>query len=118
VPVSAEIRRVVDQLTERFPNCFRPNGEQKRPLKIGIRDDILAAMPEVDPKKLSAALAHYVRRKSYTCRMKPGSPRYGLDGEVCGVVELMHAGGRKDPAPKPRLSASGRPILTLRKAAA
>jgi sRNA-binding protein len=47
-------------LVERYPACFSMAEHKRRPLKIGIRQDIIAAgLGEMTPSQLSAALRVY-----------------------------------------------------------
>lgn len=51
----------IDKLVELFPNCFFRENHLRRPLKIGIRDDIFARQTGLRPDLITSALSTYVR---------------------------------------------------------
>ena len=74
-------------LATRYPQTFvlekyRPH----RPLKVGIASDLLARRPELDRRKLGAALAAYTRRIMYLRGIVAGAARIDLDGNPAGEV--------------------------------
>lgn len=94
---SARLIRAV--LVSHFPNCFCPKRTKKRPLKIGIFEDILAYFPEMEKGDLQAALADYTRGPSYQSMMIDGAQRLDLNGAIVGYVtaeEAVIALGRMD----------------------
>jgi ProP effector len=89
--------RTRELLAETFPKCFARKGEEKRPLAIGLHQEILGAIPEIGYHRLSAALADYTSGPTYLRNVVEGAPRVGLDGEPKGVVtakEATHAATR------------------------
>lgn len=79
-------------LVEKFPKCFAPKGEDKRPLKIGIYHDIRAALPELPAMKLHPALYDYTSGATYLRNLiEAGAPRFDLNGEPSGIVTEMEA---------------------------
>lgn len=86
-PLGRRTRTVLHRL---FPNCFLP-GPQKRPLKIGIHNDLLvhphfASKPKKFKYAIRAALHDYCDTDSYrTCRID-GATRIDLNGEPTGIV--------------------------------
>ena len=52
-------------LIDRFPQCFVLARDRKRPLKTGIHFDLITALPEVPPKRLTAALGWYAGSWAY-----------------------------------------------------
>jgi hypothetical protein len=52
-----------------YPGAFKNFQSAKLPLKVGIRADILAAMPDVEPKLIEAAL-----REATTSGISPKAP--------------------------------------------
>ncbi|CAG0962279.1 hypothetical protein RHDC4_00762 [Rhodocyclaceae bacterium] len=59
----------------------------RRPLKIGIRDDLLAAHPgRISAKTAYQLLGTHTKQPSYLAAIVKGGPRYGLNGEVAGEV--------------------------------
>jgi sRNA-binding protein len=93
---------LLTRLGDAFPQVFvREWGAMPKPLAIGIRDDILARWPEVDPQTIKAAMRIYFARTCplYWRAMKAGSPRYALDGSERGTVtEEQAEQARKDLA--------------------
>lgn len=83
------VRRI---LAERFPKCFAKAGEPKRPLKIGIGEDIMLAMPELSSYGVKIGLEDYTFGRSYIDRLTPGAARIGLDGSEHGFVREEEAG--------------------------
>ena len=84
-------------LVETFPNCFSPKRTPKRPLKIGIIHDIIAALPETGVIRLRFALADYTGGPTYLENVIAGAERIDLQGNPCGVVtepEAAHAAER------------------------
>ena len=49
----------VEQLATLYPLCFFREYELRRPLKIGIREDIIAQHPELQPSVIVSALQTY-----------------------------------------------------------
>jgi ProP effector len=74
-------------LAETWPACFSIYEKRRRPLKIGIHNDILATLDgAVTPAGLSRALRIYTGNKVYRSRLRIGAVRVGLDGEPAGEV--------------------------------
>lgn len=89
--------RVREILCERFPHCFAPKGGHKRPLKIGIANDILMALPDLSPADITAGLADYTWGPTYCRQCVVGAARIDLDGKPCGQVtekEAAHMAAR------------------------
>jgi ProP effector len=78
----------VDQLATLYPLCFFRTHELRRPLKIGIREDIIAQHPELQPDMIVSALQIYTRCVPYWSTLKAGAARIDLDGNVAGEVTL------------------------------
>jgi sRNA-binding protein len=78
-------------LIERFPQCFVLARDRKRPLKIGIHRDLIAAIPEVPPKRLRAALGWYAGSWAYLKNMTAGAARIDLNGQSAGEVTAEEA---------------------------
>jgi ProP effector len=76
----------VDQLATLYPLCFFRAHELRRPLKIGIREDIIAQHPDLQPGVIVSALKIYTRCVPYWSMLKAGAPRIDLDGNVAGEV--------------------------------
>ena len=73
----------IPQLAELYPSCFR---QLRQPLKIGIRNDIVARHPELRPSLIASALKTYTRSLSYLETLKAGSARIDLEGNPVGTV--------------------------------
>ena len=71
------------QLAELYPNCFRQPGQ---PLKIGIRNDVIARHPELQPGLIASALRTYTRSVGYLKTLKAGAVRIDLEGNPVGTV--------------------------------
>jgi sRNA-binding protein len=70
-----------------WPNCFSVHQKNRRPLKLKIHEEIIAALAgEVDAKAISAALGFYVCNLAYLSKIRAGKPRIGLDGMPAGTV--------------------------------
>jgi len=107
-------------LAERWPRCFSVNEKRRRPLKVGIAEEIRAAGLDIDVK---AALAFYAHSATYLKALVAGAVRIGLDGEPAGTVtkeqeavarlELAKRDRKKTkPESEPAVPAR-RPILSL-----
>jgi ProP effector len=80
-------------LAERFPLAFLV--KQRRPLKVGVCKDIIAAWPDIDAEQLSRALGWYANGVGYLANLKEGTARIGLDGAPAGVVTAAEAEGAR-----------------------
>jgi ProP effector len=111
-------------LRQRFPAAFaRLSARKRRPLKIGIRDDIIAAVPEIDAAEIGRAVRLYTGGRAYVEHCVAGAQRIGLGGEPAGIVTADEARwppeGPPSPAPSPAPAPPPRLTLTaLREAAA
>ena len=82
-----DVMPTLELLAERFPACFSVYENRRRPLKIGIHLDILAALDgAVTPDELALALRCYVANRIYRSRLIAGAERIGLDGTPVGTV--------------------------------
>jgi ProP effector len=73
-------------LQERFPKAFVALETRRRPLKVGIGEDVHAVAADIDPEALSAGLRYYVGAFAYLRKCTEGAERIGLDGSVAGRV--------------------------------
>jgi len=82
-------------LAELYPKCFSVYEGRRRPLKIGIHKDILAAVDgALTPLELSRALGIYCSNPAYLGHTRKGAWRLDLDGNPAGTVtadEEAHA---------------------------
>ena len=75
-----------------FPRAFFPSGLGCRPLRIGIFEDLDAALPlEIDRARLKAYLGLYTGQPGYLRELKPGAIRIGLNGRAAGRVSPKEA---------------------------
>jgi ProP effector len=79
-------RQTIAVLCERFPLAFMPSGAPKIPLKIGIREDIIAACPDLPPDQIAIAMRDYCSGPRYLFSQVTDAVRVGLDGVVVGSV--------------------------------
>ena len=107
-------------MVQRFPLCFVPRGTNKKPLAIGIREQVIARCSDLSPDDIALALRDYTRGlHHYRSQLFFGAGRVDLDGKPCGSVsreDAEHAGNLLMERGYPELAA---PIaLSLRKLAA
>jgi sRNA-binding protein len=86
---------VIELLAETFPACFFVLQQRRRPLKLGIFDDVLAALDGVaTAKEIALALRLYTSNGAYLRACKEGEARIDLNGNAVGCVtteEASHA---------------------------
>jgi sRNA-binding protein len=85
-------KALIAQLCETWPRCFFMYQKKRRPLKLGIHRDVLAAQPDIDVRELSIAMRIYTRNYGYLKACREGADRVGLDGEPAGTVTASEAG--------------------------
>jgi|SRR6478609_944724 sRNA-binding protein len=90
----------VAMLCARFPKAFFLYERRRVPLKIGIRNDVIAVLGDaIDRKLLVRALKHYFVNLGYQLAVRAGRPRYDLDGNIAGeVTELEAESARRSAA--------------------
>lgn len=81
--------RVRALLAERFPKAFRGPGEPKPPLAVGIRAEILLALPDLSRRDLDIAMRDYVTGSTYLRSFVAGARRVDLEGSP--VAEVTEA---------------------------
>src|SRR5262245_14137018 len=83
----ARTKAVITALAARFPKCFAVPDTSRRPLKVGIDADILAALSgTIRRTELIRALAMYCSSEGYLERVLTGALRIDLEGKPAGVV--------------------------------
>jgi sRNA-binding protein len=84
----AKYLAILTFLAERFPNCFALYEPHRRPLKLGIHKDIIAACGDgLDPRALKPALSIYSNNHHYISALMWGPGiRFDLDGNAAGSV--------------------------------
>ena len=81
------VQAAVDLLCNLYPKTFAMHEAKRRPLKIGIHHDLLAALDgAVTEAELGQALRCYTVNKVYRSRLKAGAVRYDLTGAPAGAV--------------------------------
>jgi hypothetical protein len=101
----------ITALADLFPNCFYVFEQRRQPLKLGIRDDVLAALNgAITLKEAAVALRIYCGNSGYLKACKEGAPRIDLNGEVAGHVSAQEADNAKQRlAQRPRRSKASNP---------
>jgi ProP effector len=85
----ADARAAIALLAKLFPKAFAVHEARRRPLKVGIAADLVAAVAgAIKPHELALALAHYCNNRVYLVRLRAGAGRIVLDGNPCGVVTI------------------------------
>jgi ProP effector len=82
--------KAIELLAERFPKTFFVYENHRRPLKIGIRQD-LVALGILSRTAIKAALRAYCSNRVYRSRLLAGAVRIGLNGESAGTVTEAQA---------------------------
>jgi ProP effector len=78
---------ILGVLADLWPAVFSIEPRLRRPLKVGIDKDILAAADgAIIPEELKVALGSYTGAKAYLKTLRDGAPRIGLDGKQEGQV--------------------------------
>jgi ProP effector len=81
-------------LAERWPACFSVFEQRRRPMKLDIHRDILAALDgAVTPVELGRAMRFYVGNLWYLRMMAAGVAPIDLDGNPSGAVSAEEADG-------------------------
>lgn len=91
--------QIIDWLIEHFPNAFFKKGNQVKPLKIGIFDDIIDFYERMDSppfskKSLREALSYYSASPAYLNCQKSGAPRidiYGIEVDTVNEEQAKYA---------------------------
>src|SRR5687767_12998187 len=89
--VKKEKLKTIDWLAENFPAAFFKKGNQVKPLKVGIFDDIIEFYERLDnppfsKKMLREALNYYSASPAYLNCQKANSARVDLYGNEVDVV--------------------------------
>jgi ProP effector len=95
---AARAEAVIMVLARLWPFCFSVFEQRRKPLKIGIRNDLIVQLQPMIAKRgiseqdIANALFRYTSNPCYrwTCS-KPSIARVDLDGCPNGVVEQTHA---------------------------
>ena len=88
---------LIELLADRFPQSFAVWEARRRPLAIGIREQIIAAVGgAMERRELSGALGFYCRATGYLVALQRGDRRVNLDGSPADLVTPEHAQGAAD----------------------
>jgi ProP effector len=87
----SSIKRMIAVLAERFPAAFFVRGHCRKPLKVGIRDDLVAVAPDLHPATLRAALRCYTGNAAYLDALRRDTVRVDLAGAPAGTVSADQA---------------------------
>lgn len=84
---------LIDVLQSAFPTTFPTKPSPKVPLAIGIYDDLFKLKNEhISKRLLQTTLNLWCRGRRYLEALsQPNTPRYALDGSVCGIVSELQA---------------------------
>jgi ProP effector len=83
----ARTKAVITALAAKFPKCFAVPDTRRRPLKVGIDADLLAALSgTIRRTELIRALAMYCSSDGYLEGVLTGAWRVDLEGKPAGVV--------------------------------
>jgi sRNA-binding protein len=80
------MREGLDLLADLYPHCF--DRLNRRPLKVGICEEVIAQHPELSRCRIKRLLKKYTQSPAYCSALKAGMPRIDLDGNVAGEVTL------------------------------
>ncbi|KTD75178.1 ProQ/FINO family protein [Legionella waltersii] len=91
IPTKKDKIEVIDWLIDNFPGAFFKKGNQVKPLKIGIFDDIIDFYERLDTppfskKSLREALNYYSASPAYLSCQKANAPRVDIYGNEIDVV--------------------------------
>ena len=85
-----QITAALDRLANTFPQTFFVYGAHRKPLKIGIANDI-AATGAIPPEELRWVLRSYCGATGYFRSCKEGATRVDLAGNEAGIVTADEA---------------------------
>jgi ProP effector len=80
-------KAIITALAAKFPKCFAVPDTRRRPLKVGIDADLLAALGgSIRRTELIRALAMYCSSEGYLAGVLTGAWRVDLEGKPVGRV--------------------------------
>lgn len=96
IPHKKDKLQVIDWLIDNFPGAFFKKGNQVKPLKIGIFDDIIDFYERLDTppfskKSLREALNYYSASPAYLNCQKTDAARVDIYGNEVDVVTAEQA---------------------------
>ena len=78
------MREGLDLLADLYPHCF--NHMNRRPLKVGIYEEVISQRPEMSKPQIKRLLKEYTQSPEYWSTLTAGTPRIDLAGNVAGEV--------------------------------
>ena len=81
----------IARLAEAFPKAFFTYEARRKPLKVGIHDDIRAALGDAVANELRATLGYYCNNDAYLRQCVTGAARIDLEGSLAGSVTAEQA---------------------------
>jgi ProP effector len=90
-------------LAEQFPKCFAVYAARRKPLKLGIHNDIIAALDgAMTAQEIRQTLRFYTGNVVYLRSLRTGTHRIDLDGVPVGTVTADEAQDAKQKLAKRR----------------
>lgn len=80
---------VIARLADAYPQAFAVYEKRRRPLKLGVRENLVTA--GMDLQEIRLALSVYCRSYGYLRNMRAGATRVALNGEPAGIVTTEEA---------------------------
>jgi ProP effector len=87
---SAKVSDTLATLAGQFPQAFSL-GDQRRPLKVGIHQDVAARIGGLSNNQIQEALRQYTSEIHYLRAIVEGAARIDLDGNSAGTVTAHQA---------------------------
>ena len=75
-------------LCEKYPKCF--NLKDRKPLKIGIDEDILQENSNINTENLKKAIGYYCGNIHYHGSFAESTHRIDLNGKPCQIIDAPH----------------------------
>jgi ProP effector len=86
------VHATIELLAATWPRCFAIKFRDRKPLKVGIANDVAAAATRaITAAELDAAFALYTRQAGYLKVLKEGAVRVDLEGAPAGTVTAEQA---------------------------
>jgi ProP effector len=103
-------QNTITALADLYPACFAVFQERRKPLKVGLREEVIAALAgAATPKEIALALRMYCGNVGYLKACIEGAERVGLDGKASGQVSAEEADHAKQRLQQRRRSNGARP---------
>ena len=87
---AAAATATIERLAATFPKAFFVFEGRRKPLQVGIRNDIIAKIV-IETRELNRALRFYTRNVGYLRGLRAGVARIDLDGNPIGTVTAEQA---------------------------